>query len=82
MHVDNDYICYFYQDVAHLAGAGASGDGGTLQRKPRTVSTPLLRPPPTEYWISVLAVLASAANRLIGEVVQSRKRPLLGPSPG
>ena len=22
------------------------------------------------------------ANRLIGEVVQSRKRPLLGPSPG
>ena len=27
-------------------------------------------------------VLASAANRLIGEVVQSRRRPLLGPSPG
>ena len=25
---------------------------------------------------------ASAANRLIGEVVQSRRRPLLGPSPG
>ena len=24
----------------------------------------------------------SAANRLIGEVVQSRRRPLLGPSPG
>ena len=23
-----------------------------------------------------------AANRLIGEVVQSRRRPLLGPSPG
>ena len=27
-------------------------------------------------------VLISAANRLIGEVVQSRRRPLLGPSPG
>ena len=25
---------------------------------------------------------ASAANRLMGEVVQSRRRPLLGPSPG
>ena len=25
---------------------------------------------------------ASAVNRLIGEVVQSRRRPLLGPSPG
>ena len=46
--------------------------------------------------ISVLAILMwmvtscvfdttvrnSAANRLIGEVVQSRRRPLLGPSPG
>ena len=27
-------------------------------------------------------VRISAANRLIGEVVQSRRRPLLGPSPG
>ena len=27
-------------------------------------------------------VTSSAANRLIGEVVQSRRRPLLGPSPG
>ena len=26
--------------------------------------------------------LGSAANRLIGEVVQSQRRPLLGPSPG
>ena len=26
--------------------------------------------------------LCSAANRLIGEVVQSQRRPLLGPSPG
>ena len=27
-------------------------------------------------------LVASAANRLIGEVVQSRRMPLLGPSPG
>ena len=27
-------------------------------------------------------VIISAANRLIGEVVQSRRRPPLGPSPG
>ena len=27
-------------------------------------------------------IRTSAANRLIGEVVQSRRRPLLGPSPG
>ena len=27
-------------------------------------------------------VINSAANRLIGEVVQLRRRPLLGPSPG
>ena len=29
-----------------------------------------------------LKVNISAANRLISEVVQSRRRPLLGPSPG
>ena len=29
-----------------------------------------------------VGVQDSAANRLIGEVVQSRRRPLLGPSPG
>ena len=27
-------------------------------------------------------ISSSAANRLIGEIVQSRRRPLLGPSPG
>ena len=39
----------------------------------------LLGPEPAQ---DVAAVLLSAANRLIGEVVQSRRRPLLGPSPG
>ena len=29
-----------------------------------------------------VTISSSAANRLIGEVVQSRRRPLLGPSPG
>ena len=32
--------------------------------------------------MSLPEIKASAANRLIGEVVQSRRRPLLGPSPG
>ena len=27
-------------------------------------------------------LISSAANRLIGDVIQSRRRPLLGPSPG
>ena len=31
---------------------------------------------------NILYDTISAANRLIGEVVQSRRRPLLGPSPG
>ena len=31
---------------------------------------------------NILRVLSSAANRLIGEVVQSWRRPLIGPSPG
>ena len=33
------------------------------------------------YQVLVM-IISSAANRLIGEVVQSRRRPLLGPSPG
>ena len=32
--------------------------------------------------ILLLLIKVSAANRLIGEVVQSRRRPILGPSPG
>ena len=31
---------------------------------------------------AAVLLLVSAANRLISEVVQSRRRPLLGPSPG
>ena len=47
----------------------ARGEGGG-----EGVGVPILRP--------IYRVLSSAANRLIGEVVQSRRRPLLGPSPG
>ena len=32
--------------------------------------------------VTVSSVSTSAANRLIGEVVQLRRMPLLGPSPG
>ena len=32
--------------------------------------------------VQAVLVSSSAANRLIGEVVQSQRRPLLGPSPG
>ena len=31
---------------------------------------------------TIMKDVSSAANRLIGEVVQSQRRPLLGPSPG
>ena len=34
-----------------------------------------------EVLLQSAGVRISAANRLIGEVVQSRRRPLLGPSP-
>ena len=36
----------------------------------------------TNQYQRITCDCASAANRLIGEVVQSRRRPLLGPSPG
>ena len=57
-------------------GPGAPRAGpGRLLHQPR----PLLR-------LHVLQVVdtlsSSAANRIIGEVVQSRRRPLPGPSPG
>ena len=44
---------------------------GSLGRKPDI---------PADSRITYL--FGSAANRSIGEVVQSRRRPLLGPSPG
>ena len=37
---------------------------------------------PVQVVVLQPVVVPSAANRLIGEVVQSRRTPLLGPSPG
>ena len=39
-------------------------------------------PPPVLRNLRGENVVSSAVNRSIGEVVQSRRRPLLGPSPG
>ena len=42
-----------------------------------------MSPPIVQLWTGHCGhVETSAANRLIGEVVQSRRRPLLGPFPG
>ena len=52
-----------------LLGAGQLGQGHHLQAE--TLRHPL-----------EIQIQASAVKRSIGEVVQSRRRPLLGPSPG
>ena len=45
-----------------------------------TVVTLLVRA--EDCWSPATGHISSAENRLIGEVVQSQRRPLLGPSPG
>ena len=45
-------------------------------------SPPLVPACNQHHQYELSGVWSSAANRLIGEVVQSRRRPLLGPSPG
>ena len=62
-------------DVLGTSQSAARGPvGGHMLRRPSS-----LEPfdSAAEWWTAT-----SAANRLIGEVVQSRRRPLLGPSPG
>ena len=54
------------------------GDAGAEQEL-GAASWPLVRPRPG---YQAFCITSSAANRLIGEDVQSRRRPLLGPSPG
>merc|ERR1712079_308551 len=51
-------------------------------KKPMDLGTIRKRLDNNYYWEAQECVQDSAANRLIGEVVQSRRRPLLGPSPG
>ena len=52
-----------------IMGRGAELEFQTLQQHGK------------QFFFSI-RLLISTANRLIGEVVQSRRRPLLGPSPG
>ena len=53
----------------------AQGPGcGWNAQQPSVILPPVSQPAPAP-------ARTSAANRLIGEVVQSRRRPLLGPSP-
>ena len=56
---------------------------GLLCRKsdPRVIKTIRARRAAVLPWVRGTEVKVSAANRLIDEVVQSRRRPLLGPSP-
>ena len=64
-------------DVAELCGVQLTlGQQGVAQRDDR--------PAEDQHEINPAhhTQQYSAANRLIGEVVQSRRRPLLGPSPG
>ena len=55
------------------------GSRDAISMQTECVSAEGVDPWPRPEWCMVLV---SAANRLIGEVVQSRRRPLLGPSPG
>ena len=71
---------------------GAGGVSQLQVPRPRVLGHPLHRhrvlvrhvqPPQLEPSHRIyVSIINSAANRLIGEVVQSRRRPLLGPSPG
>ena len=65
-------------DVTKLDALGGHGGGAGGHNESRSAShahhsSASSYPPPPKV---------SAANRLIGEVVQSWRRPLLGPSPG
>ena len=51
-----------------------------LDHEQKAGRCPLESPAASHLQASLL--IRSAANRLIDEVVQSRRRPLLGPSPG
>ena len=68
-------------------GAGDGGDGGARQLggpRPGAGGRPRggARGQGRQVGQPRAGIVISAANRLIGEVVQSRRRPLLGPSPG
>ena len=57
-------------------------DGAAAETAPHVLVDGVSVEVDTEAPDSLQVFQVSAANRLIGEVVQSRRRPLLGPSPG
>ena len=76
-HVDAGAVVE-QQHQAQEAGGGRRGQ----QRPGRHRLQPVPHRPQRLCNSGVYSLFSSAANRLIGEVVQSRRRPLLGPSPG
>ena len=67
---------YVFSNCALLLARGQSLENIYIELHSCIISATQLGAP------QLAAILTSAANRLIGEVVQSRRRPLLGPSPG
>ena len=64
------------QTVQVAVLGGVDQHGGAGQRRVEPVVGQILT------LSARIEVMNSAANRLIGKVVQSRRRPLLGPAPG
>ena len=74
----NDIVFARDNSISHLCSQHAAPDSAVLlSSSPRDVAAEA----PHLSELTEL-VRSSAANLLIGEVVQSRRRPLLGPSPG
>ena len=85
LHILN--VVVLISDFSHFHVCGRSAEGtfcggtpslflGSLQP---VMGATVERAFSRETWTQIQI---SAVNRLIGEVVQSRRRPLLGPSPG
>ena len=74
--------CWAQLTIDHIFFSDLVFPTDSTQSSPQP-STPAWRPRSSRWACHVMArVESSAANRLISEVVQSRRRPLLGPSPG
>ena len=68
--------------VSTLSYSGQHGDNGIVLKCRHVVLVTGSSRGEVELKGGEVKEETSAANRLIGEVVQSRRRPLLGPSPG
>ena len=71
---------FLFQDAIHNVG-NKIGEIIFLQRSDLISAQPD-KQSAVSYQLRDGGLVTSAANRLIGEVVQSRRRALLGPSPG